>query len=307
LLDAGGHLTQLLLDVSRCRECAKAYPGREDQPINALVRPLPLERLRTQDSIEKYFIRVRRDHGLLRNLFDSKLSYEEMLLSLHGARFSLGLLPWLDRCMMYRKSRKTDLMVIGIDYKNLPVFFKSRRDHSFPLDSYLKRSNIWGPTWRRFWQNLLRSPYDDDSANDFITAHGFYVTNSILCFGGSDDAGRHSWEYIECCRPHIEEQIRIVQPRHVASFGNLGCRNVASILQGYNPACDVLRLIGNSLQPLKTYQELTSTGRRQLSDLKFENRPIAFFPLYQPARAHVWQGAGEYEELRQALGLSDVS
>ncbi|MBW2046874.1 MAG: hypothetical protein JRI96_18730 [Deltaproteobacteria bacterium] len=121
-------------------------------------------------------------------------------------------------------------MIIGIDYKQLPAFYRNSKDHHFPLDSYRKKNNIWGPTWKTFWQNLLGSPYDDESVNHFLGENGVFITNSMLCFGGNEDPQSHFYGYLECCRNHIARMIEIVKPEIIVSFGNLGCRNVASIL-----------------------------------------------------------------------------
>lgn len=126
-------LTDLLKDASRCRACNKAHPDRQDLPLNALVRPLPA--LRTQDDVSKYLIRIKRDNGLLRNLLSSG-TYDDAVAKIGSAKFAIGLLPWLDRCMLFRRTKKTKLMVVGIDYKHFPFFFEHTKDHCFPLDSY---------------------------------------------------------------------------------------------------------------------------------------------------------------------------
>ncbi|MBW1669759.1 MAG: hypothetical protein JRJ66_17305 [Deltaproteobacteria bacterium] len=199
-LDSDGQLTSLLREIRNCRQCAKSFPDRADLPTN------------------------------LRNLFRKNLTTSAIIKRTASAKFAIGLNPWLDRCMLFRKTRKTKLMIIGIDYKQLPAFYRNSKDHHFPLDSYRKKNNIWGPTWKTFWQNLLGSPYDDESVNHFLGENGVFITNSMLCFGGNEDPQSHFYGYLECCRNHIARMIEIVKPEIIVSFGNLGCRNVASIL-----------------------------------------------------------------------------
>jgi hypothetical protein len=55
------------------------------------------------------------------------------------------------------------------------------------------------------------------------------MTNSMLCFGGNTNPGKHSMQYIANCRKYIYKMISIVKPKVIFSFGNLGCRNVSSI------------------------------------------------------------------------------
>lgn len=173
-------LTDLLKEAARCRNCHKAHPRRQDLPLNALVRPIPA--LKTDEEVRKYLIGIRRDDTFLRNLLTTANTSHDAANSLKGARFAIGLLPWLDRCMLFRRTKKTKLMVVGIDYKHFPVFFEQGEDHCFPLDSYRTKNNIWGPSWRRFWSGLW-GLYDDDTVNAFIQKHGVYFINSMLCFG----------------------------------------------------------------------------------------------------------------------------
>lgn len=228
-LDHGGELSKLLREISRCSQCHIEHPDRSDHPENLLVRPLPLSRLNSLTAVGKYFIRVKRDNGYLRNLLEEKATLPDFLARVGSARFSIGLLPWLDYCMLHRKTDATEIMVIGIDFKNLPNYIENEKDHNLPLSSPRAHNNVWGPTWQRFWKNLFAAPYDDSTVSEFLSDRGVYFTNSILCFGGAVNPRSHSYHYIECCRPSIEQQIAIVRPQCLVSFGDLGCRNVAAM------------------------------------------------------------------------------
>ena len=301
-LDRDKAYSNLLRKISNCRKCALAFPEHSDHPLNLLVRPLPLFRLSTTEKIRKYAIRIKRDHTFLRNLFADTTTVDEVLQKIGSAKFSIGLLPWLDHCMLNRSGENTKLMVIGIDYKHFPVFYHNPRDHNFPLDSCRKRSNIWGPTWRRFWTNLLGGSYDIDKVNEFIAEKGVYITNSLLCFGGSESSREHSYDYIECCRDNIADQIRIVCPQIIVSFGNLGCRNVASILLKQNPDNEFLEILGKSFYPLREMKSLVSETRlKDGIEVKYNSYPIVFWPVYQPSRSHLHHYNGDYEILRNLL------
>jgi hypothetical protein len=212
-------LTDLLRDAARCRACHDTFPDRHDLPVNALVRPLPT--LMTDDEVRKYLIRVKRDDTFLRNLSASATTAEHVTPKLKGAKFAIGLLLWLDRCMLFRQAKNTKLMVVGIDYKHFPPFVDQGRDHCFLLDSYRTRTNVGGKSWRMFWSGLF-GQYDDDAVNAFIGQHGVHFTNSMVCFGGCTDPNEHSREYVECCRPFIERQTEIVRPKVLVSFGDIG-------------------------------------------------------------------------------------
>jgi len=304
LLDNGEKISNLLKRVSSCRSCNNKYSNRSDLPLNCLVRPLPLLRLENRESISKYCIRIRRDDTFLRNLFEKKLTTKTMLKRLGSAKFSIGLNPWLDRCMLHRKTRKTKLMIVGIDYKHFPVFHKLQRDHNFPLDGYTIKNNIWGPTWKRFWNNLLERPYSDEDVDGFISQNGVFITNSMLCFGGSSNPESHFYGYLKCCRNHIREMIKIVKPNILVSFGNFGCSNVASILSAENDENVTIRKLANSSSPLK---EMSSISRKQKVkngiEARYNFRDLIFWPLYQPARSHIHKYNGDYTTLRHLLNL----
>lgn len=304
-IDHQGKFTSILKDVSLCQKCNEAYrEKRDDLPVNCLVRPLPLDRLNEEKEIEKYFIRVRRDHGFLKNLFDRTLKTKTVVNRLVSTKFSIGLNPWLDRCMLHRKFRKTKLMIVGIDYKHLPAFQQNDNDHSFPLDSYKKRSNIWGPTWRRFWQNVLNQEYNDSTIDRFIRNSGVFMTNSMLCFGGSEDPQSHFYGYLESCRDHVSEMIRIVRPEVLVSFGNFGCRNAASILLGENDENEAIQKLANSRSPLRQMASITRKGKfKNGIEAKYNFHNLIFWPLYQPARSHVYKYRGDYTKLRHLLDL----
>jgi len=257
LLDRDAALSTLLRDVSRCSQCHIEYPDRTDHPANLLVRPLPLPRLNNRTAVDKYFIRVKRDHGYLRNLLKARTTLPDFLERVGSARFSIGLLPWLDYCMLHRTSRATDIMIIGIDFKNVPDFIKKEKDHHLPLASPRTPNNVWGPTWRRFWSNLFAAPFDNSTVSEFLSVRGAYFTNSVLCFGGAVDPRLHCYQYIECCRPHIKRQIAIVRPRCLVSFGDFGCRNVAAILEKYNPECELLSSLTRTRNPLRIFRGCT--------------------------------------------------
>jgi hypothetical protein len=112
-LDCNGDLSSLFQRVSHCNKCVSTYPDRPDLPKNVLVRSLPLF---------NYSIRIKRDDTFLRNLFNNSSNPYDVIANLGSAKFAIGLLPWLDRCMLFRRSKNTKLMVIGIDYKIFQYF-----------------------------------------------------------------------------------------------------------------------------------------------------------------------------------------
>jgi hypothetical protein len=304
MLNSDGHLTSLLRQISNCRQCVKSFHDRVDHPINRLVRPVDLSRLMTNEAIENFSIGIKRDNTLLRNIFQKNFTTREIIKRTASAKFAIGLNPWLDRCMLFRKSRKTRLMIIGIDYKHFPVFYRNSRDHHFPLDSYLKKNNIWGPTWKKFWTKLLDEPYDDNKVNAFIKKEGVFFTNSMLCFGGSENPQSHCYGYLKCCRDFIKEMIKIVKPEVLVSFGTLGCRNVASILKEENQGNEILTKLKKSSSPLKEMPSIAQKMEFGNGIRAFYNSSvIVFWPLYQPAWSHIYKYRGDYTKLRHLLDL----
>jgi uracil-DNA glycosylase len=303
-LDGNGNFSALLKKISRCNCCASFKNDRHDLPLNYLVRSLPLQNLRENDQIQNYSQRIKRDDTFLRNLFQERLQTKTIIGRLGSAKFAIGLNPWLDRCMLFRKSRKTKLMIIGIDYKHFPVFHKNRRDHNFPLDSYETNSNIWGPTWTRFWKNLLGKPYDDSTVNKFLREKGVFITNSMLCFGGSKNAESHFFGYLECCRHHIRQMTKIVKPEILVSFGDFGCRNVASLLHKENKRNKALTRLAEAKAPLEEMKAMISQGKhREGIKAKYNSHDIKFLPLYQPARSHINKYDGDYHSLKRMVKL----
>jgi len=306
LLDRNGALSSLLERIAQCTCCAKTHPNRQDKPINALVRPVPLAGFSTEDQIRDYCNEIIKDDVNLRHIFQSSSDGEEALSKLGSAKFAVGLLPWLDRCMLFRRTEKTKLMIIGIDYKHFPPFYANKREHCFPLDTYRKPVNTWGPTWRNFWSKLLGGPYDDDEVNKFLGENGVFMTNSMLCFGNSTNPKKHFPGYLNCCRGHIRELLKIVHSEIVVSFGKLGCENVASILHEQNVDNSVLGVVAD---PRTSFQEKIDAiqGSKEYRDgitVSFNLHPIVFWPLYQPALSHLHRYNGDYEVLRRLLGLN---
>lgn len=306
LLDSNGVLSSLLIRIANCNKCVLTYPSRHDKPINALVRPIPLSDLSTEDQIIKYCNKIEQDDAFLRTLFKKSSDFDEVTGQLDSGKFAIGLLPWLDRCMLFRRSAKTKLMIIGIDYKHFPPFYARKSEHCFPLDNYQKQINTWGPTWRNFWKNLLACPYDEDHVNDFLEENGVFMTNSMLCFGGSNNPGDHFYGYLECCRDHIRELMKIVQPEIVVSFGKFGCENVASLLQEQNIDSSILRILSNPKIPFYKKTKVISSGSDYSEgiQLKYNSLPVVFWPLYQPARSHLNTYKGDYGVLRRLLGFN---
>jgi hypothetical protein len=302
MLDSRGRLSSLLKKISHCSRCADQYPDRPDKPMNHLVRPLPLRQLRGDDRSDHYSIRIRRDHGFLRNLFEGQDSTENILKRIGSAKFAVGVNPWVDRCMLFRKSSRTRLMVIGIDYKHFLPFHRQKKDHNFPLSTYRKKNNIWGPTWRRFWERLLDEAYADASVNRFIREKGVFITNSMLCFGGSENPQSHFYGYLKCCREYIGEMIRIVKPDVIVSFGQLGCRNVVSLLLEENKESDLLLKLAHRNDPLRKMSSMVKDPRgRKGIEVRYDSRKMLFWPLHQPARAHIYNYAGDYSTLRKLM------
>ena len=126
----------------------------------------------------------------------------------------------------------------------------------------------------------------------------------MLCFGGSDKPESHFYGYLECCQNHIEELISIVQPEIIASFGNLGCRNVATILlkgrQSKNNL--ILKRLSEKKFPLKEMKSImTKHDCREGIKLEWNTQPIVFWPLYQPARSHIHKYGWDYEIILKRL------
>lgn len=299
-LDQDGRLSALMAKVTRCRKCQVMDSLGKSRPINALVRPLPLPRLSDNKAFRNYCIKIKRDDSYLRHQFEPGRSAEEVTAALGPTKFSIGLLPWTDRCMLYQKSNgQTKLMVIGIDYKNFPPFFHSPRDHQFPLDSYRKSNNIWGPSWRQFWRYLLGTA-DDATVNNFIGENGVFFTNSMLCFGGSKDRTHHEEICLTNCRNHIAELISIMRPDVLVSFGVLGLRNIVSLLIEQNPGHPFLESLVGAEMPFKEMEKAVNRGMgAEGVQVLWEGRHVAFWPLYQPARPNRYNR--DYEVLRGLL------
>lgn len=302
LLDTNGKFSRLLKEVASCKRCEEKYPSRSDLPVNALVRPLPLSEFVTPKIMDNYRIRITRDDTLLRNLLQQHLPVSTIRNEMNSAKFAIGLLPWLDRCMLFRSTADTTLMVLGIDYKHFPIVCQQRNDQNFPLDSYREKNNIWNQTWRNFWSHLLGIPYDDGAVNTFMKEYGVYMTNSMLCFGGSTNPGDHHFPYLETCREYIEEQLRIVRPRILLSFGNDGCHNAAAILLKYNPKNTILQELLHESRPLTRLETLlkTTPSLRQGIPVTYDSFSLAFWAVYQPARASN-RYIGDYEVLKTIL------
>jgi hypothetical protein len=193
-------------------------------------------------------------------------------------------------------------MGLGIDYKHFPIVCQQRNNQNFPLDSYRQKNNIWNKTWQIFWNNVLEKPYDDARVNEFIRLHGVYMTNSMLCFGGSMTANDHHFPYIKNCREYIEEQIRIVRPRILLSFGTYGCHNAAAILLKYNPNNTVLRALHQDSSPLTRLECLlkSNPSLRQGIPVTYDSFSFIFWAVYQPAREKN-RYIGDYEVLKTVL------
>jgi uracil-DNA glycosylase len=130
-----------------------------------------------------------------------------------------------------------------------------------------------------------------------------YFTNSMLCFGGSEDPNEHSREYVECCRPFIERQIDIAKPEVLVSFGDIGAWNVATILLGHNQGNQVLQTLAASRHPLRGMGNMVGTGMVQDGiDVVVRGRRMKFWPMYQPARRHLHGFDGDYAALQSLSG-----
>jgi hypothetical protein len=302
LLDKNGALSSLLERITRCNNCALTYPSRDDHPVNALVRPLPLANLSTEDDIIEQCEAIEREDADLRTIFTGAPNPDEIVTQLGSRKFAIGLLPWLDRCMLFRRTEKTKLMIIGIDYKHFPCFCQREIEQNFPLDSYQKRINTWGPSWRNFWSNLLNSSYNDQQVDLLLERNGVFMINSMLCFGNNNNPQEHFPGYLSCCREHIRELLKIVRPEIVVSFGKLGCENVASLLYEQNADISVLRRVANpgtsfkakiaAIREAEDYQEGITVS--------YNSRPLIFWPLYQPARKR-YRYEGDYHVVRMLL------
>ncbi|MBU4427365.1 MAG: uracil-DNA glycosylase family protein [Desulfobacterales bacterium] len=307
LLDNNGDLSTLLSEISRCDKCSREYSeDRADMPINCLVRPLPLAKLAKEDGFCNYGKQISKEDSSLRELFQENLKVKTVLKKLGSGKFAIGINPWLDRCMLFKKKKKTKLMIIGIDYKHFPVFHKQKKNQNFPIDSYQTKNNIWGPTWQNFWKNLLKQKdYEEHAVNDFLKRNGVFITNSMLCFGGSHASQSHFYGYLECCRSHIAKLVKIVKPKIIVSFGQYGCRNVASMmLQGGNEN-SALQELSKSNCTLKIMNSIAARkAYREGIKVKYDSRTMTFWPVYQPAYANMHKYKGEYSTLRRLLGLT---
>ncbi|MGE4545707.1 MAG: uracil-DNA glycosylase family protein [Pedobacter sp.] len=303
-LDQGGRLSALMANITRCRQCHAMISLGTNKPINALSRPLPLPRLSDDNAFRNYCIKIKRDDTYLRHQFTSGRSAEKVIAALGPSKFSIGLLPWTDRCMLYKKNNgRTKLMVIGIDYKNFPPFFDSPRDHQFPLDSYRKSNNIWGPSWRQFWRYLLGTA-EDSAVNHFIAENGVFFTNSMLCFGGSQDRTHHEEVCLTNCRSHIAELISIIRPDVLVSFGVLGLRNTVGLLLEQNPDHPLLKKLNGADMPFAAMEKAVKRGMGANDvQVMWEGQSVAYWPLYQPARPNRYHR--DYEGLRGLLGVRD--
>lgn len=111
----------LRVQVALCKRCEERSPQRADLPVNALVRSLPSSEFVTPEAMNNYRIRIARDDTFLRNLLQHCSSDSAVRKQINSAKFAIGLSPWLDRCMLFRSTDRTTLMILGIiDYKHFP-------------------------------------------------------------------------------------------------------------------------------------------------------------------------------------------
>ena len=302
ILNKDRKYSKLLNKIASCKKCFEISPAHQCLPFNSLVRGLPLQNFLSLKDMNNYRIRIKRDDTFLRNLLNSGESYEIICKKIKSEKFSIGVFPWLDRCMLYRENIDTKLMVLGIDYKHFPIVCRENNNQNFPLDSYRKSNNIWNVTWRFFWKNVLNESYDDKKVNNFISLYGVYMTNSMLCFGGSDNPGRHDYSFIENCRVYIEDQIRIVKPKILLSFGNIGCRNASAILLKENPKNKILKELSISNSPISILRKIVNdkANFNYGIPVEYNNSSLYFWSVYQPARAKN-RFFGDYEVVRRLL------
>jgi uracil-DNA glycosylase len=155
---------------------------------------------------------------------------------------------------------------------------------------------------RGFWTCLF-GKYDDDAVNAFIEEEGVYFSNSMLCFGGSNDANDHPRRHVEGCRSFIRRQIEIVKPDVLVSFGDIGAWNVATILPKHNDD-EVLQRLAESEHPLREMKQMVASGDVDGGiDVRLSDHPMKFWPLYQPARSQLNRFEGDYEVLRRLVGV----
>jgi len=147
----------------------------------------------------------------------------------------------------------------------------------------------------------MMNNYTNNEIEKIIT----FITNSMLCFGGNDNPQKHHYPYLQNCREHIHKLIEIVKPEVIVSFGQLGCRNVSEILQ---PFCkdDKTRELFNLLKSSKRFSDKAGclVGKKMFrSGIKtlFKKRKIYYWPLYQPARSHMFSYKNDYAVLRKLL------
>ena len=142
--------------------------------------------------------------------------------------------------------------------------------------------------------------------NNFLEENGVFMTNSMLCFGGSSNPSTHFYGYLACCRNHIRDLLKIVQPEIVVSFGKFGCENVVSILHEQNINSPILEKLSNQKTPF--YRKIkaikTVSDYNEGISLSYNSLPIIFWPLYQPARSHLNMYTGDYEVLRRLIGVN---
>ena len=303
---SGGLYGKFLRQAAECTLCAS------DDEIPATKQPIPLMcglaglDETNAESFERGHTALeslRRQDGSLP--FDPDNDQRAQLLTVFLDKqgftgLAIGHCGWGDLTARIRGSQLSegvDLMILGADWYPLT------QCSNFLLDRYTD----WDHTVQGF---MTRLGVAREEVGEFFKTHRVYLGNALLCYRtGWDKTGDNnlSPRSFDNCRSHLKRHIAAVAPRIVVTFGKNPCRSVSAILKGETDATEAaLERLRNGESLQKVMPDFYRLSPRRGIVGSLDGWPVTFVPLCHPAWAHVNHYDGDYEAVKELLGLRAI-
>lgn len=226
-LNYNGAMQSFLYKASSCRKC-EGLPINV-RPINRLVNELHLDRkpgeeadkiIQSYDIFKKHFMRqpysVIDKFNQCKESIDDEQFYQEVMVDpwpIDGG-LSIGVCGWTDASILLSKG-KHEIMIVAADWypmRSQNTFLIEREDSIFLKQKVFPNklfSGIPQEEKTEKWKNLLSKA-------------GIYFTNAMLCYRPqTDKVGQKniSVKSFEYCQNHLKDQINIVKPKLIVTWG----------------------------------------------------------------------------------------
>lgn len=293
-LNENGRMGAFLSRVSGCRKC-EGLPI-EKRPLNRIVNSIDLtvdsskEAERIEELYKDFALKFERkryepiDH--FKQVEGGDAGFYQYVMNNfwpENTGLSIGVNGWTDASLLHSRT-KPEIMLVGADWyplRSQSTFLTEKDDDTFRNPGkFLSKlyPDLEADQRKKAWDVLLAD-------------YGIYFTNAMLCYRpqsgkvGNRNIAPESFHY---CQMHLEEQIRIIKPKLIITWGLQPALSIIRYISSQKKESEIALKFRELVTSGFKFSKLGKMGLASPFQIQAEWGEFHFHPLCHPSMPNRW-------------------